>query len=122
MSTDTASQSAVGTDSLSPLHQAGIALAAVTGVLHLYLGALGAPSPLGVSFIVAAVGFFAGAAAVVKNYRRPLVYLLGVPFTLGQIVAWYVVNAPNFSTLGYVDKAAQVGLIAVLVVLYRREA
>jgi hypothetical protein len=122
MSTDTTTQSRVETGSLSPLHLVGVALAAISGVLHLYLGALFVPSPMGLSFVVAGVGFVAGCAAVVANYRRPLVYLLGIPFTLGQVVAWYVVNAPDFSALGYVDKAAQVGLVAVIVVLYRRES
>ena len=73
-------------------------------------------------YFYAGVGFLAGSAAVVADYRRPLVYLLGIPFTLGQVVAWYVVNAPNFSALGFVDKAAQLGLVALLVILYRREA
>ncbi|ELZ42473.1 hypothetical protein C471_03408 [Halorubrum saccharovorum DSM 1137] len=122
MSTDTATQSRVETGSLSTLHLVGVALAAVSGVLHLYLAALFVPSPMGLSFAVAGVGFLAGCAAVVANYRRALVYLLGIPFTLGQVVVWYVVNAPDFSALGYVDKAAQVGLVAVLVVLYRRES
>jgi hypothetical protein len=122
MSTDTVSQSGTGTDSLSGLHLAGIVLAAVSGLLHLYLGALFVPSPLGVSFLLAGVGFLAGCVAVVVNYRRPLVYLLGIPFTLGQVVAWYVVNAPDFSVTGFVDKTAQIGLVALLVILYRRES
>jgi len=122
MSTDTTTRSRVETGPLSSLHLVGVALAAITGVLHLYLAALFVPSPMGLSFLVAGVGFLAGCAAVVAGYRRPLVYLLGIPFTLGQVVAWYVVNAPDFSALGYVDKAVQVGLVAVLVVLYRRES
>lgn len=122
MATDTASQSGLGTESLSPLHLAGIALAGVSGLLHLYLGVNFITSPLGWSFLFAGVGFLAGSAAVVANYRRPLVYLLGVPFTLGQVAAWYVVNAPEFSALGFIDKGAQLGLVALLVVLYRRES
>ena len=122
MSTDTATQSNIEAGPLSPLHLVGIVLAAVSGVLHLYLAVLFGLTPVGLSFVVAGVGFLGGCAAVIANYRRPLVYLLGIPFTLGQVVAWYVVNAPDFSTLGYVDKAAQVGLIAVLVALYRRKS
>mgnify|MGYP000017657151 FL=1 len=122
MSTDTATQSNVEAGPLSSLHLVGIVLAAVSGVLHLYLAVLFGLTPVGLSFVVAGVGFLGGCAAVIANYRRPLVYLLGIPFTLGQVVAWYVVNAPDFSTLGYVDKAAQVGLIAVLVALYRRKS
>jgi len=111
---------ALATDSLTPLHYVGVAAAAVTGVLHLYLAALYVPSPLGLSFVAAGVGFLGGAGAVLVDYRRRLLYLLGVPFTLGQVAAWYVVNAPEFSTLGYLDKAAQAVLVVVLVALYRR--
>jgi hypothetical protein len=48
--------------------------------------------------------------------------VLGVPFTAGQIVAWYFVNAPDFSPIGIGDKVVQVLLIAVIVVLYMRES
>jgi hypothetical protein len=110
------------TESLTPLHWAGIALAAATGVIHLVLGASFIADPLGWAFLVATLGFLVGAVAVLVDYRRRLVYLLGVPFTAGQIVLWYVVNAPDFSPLGVADKVAQVLLIVVLVMLYRRES
>jgi hypothetical protein len=110
----------LATDSLTPLHWVGVALAAVTGVLHLALGASFGLSGLGVAFLVAGVGYLGGIAAVLVDVRRRVAYALGVPFTLGQIVAWYVVNAPDFSVLGLLDKVVQVALIAVLVVLYRR--
>lgn len=120
MATDTGTT--LRTESLSSLHWLGIALAVVTGVIHLYLGALFITSPMGWSFLAAGVGFLGGVAAVLVDYRRRLLYLLGVPFTAGQIVAWYVVNAPDFSALGYLDKVVQIALIVVLVVLYRQEA
>lgn len=110
------------TESLTTLHWAGVALATVTGVLHLYLGVSFVTDPLGWSFLVAGVGFLGGVVAVLTDYRRRLLYLLGIPFTAGQLPAWYVVNAPDFSALGYFDKAVQVTLIVVLVVLYRRES
>jgi hypothetical protein len=110
------------TESLTGLHWLAILLAAVTGAIHLWLGVSFISSPLGWSFLVAGIGFLAGTAAVLVDYRRPLVYLLGVPFTLGQVVAWYLVNAPEFSTVGYVDKAVQLALVAVLAYLYGRES
>lgn len=112
---------AVDTASLSPLHWVAFGLAAITGVLHIWLGAQFVSSPMGISFLLAGVGFFAGAALVAVDYRRRLIYAIGVPFTAVQIVAWYLVNAPDFSPIGYLDKAVQVAFIAVLVVLYRRE-
>jgi hypothetical protein len=122
MATSTGSGLSLRTESLTSLHWVGVVLAVVTGVLHLVLGVSFITSPLGWSFIVAAIGFFAGAAGVLVDYRRRLLYLLGIPFTAGQIVAWYVVNAPDFSPLGIGDKVVQVLLIVVLVLLYRQEA
>lgn len=116
----TGSDTTLQTESLTTIHWAGIVLAVVTGVLHLVLGVSFISEPMGWAFLFAGVGFLGGIAALLVDYRRRLLYLLGIPFTAGQIVAWYVVNAPDFSVLGYVDKVAQVLLIAVLVVLYRQ--
>lgn len=120
-STGQATGLTLATDSMTALHWLGVALAVITGVLHLALGASFGLSGFGISFIGAGIGFLVGAAAVLVDYRRRLVYLLGIPFTLGQIVAWYVVNAPEFSPLGIFDKVVQVAFVVVLVVLYRRE-
>ena len=112
----------VGIESLTgaPLRSVGIVLAAVTGVLHLFLGVSFIATPLGWSFLVAAVGFGLGIVGVVAGYRRRQLYLLGIPFTAGQVVLWYVFNAPDFSPLGYADKAVQVALVVVLAALYLR--
>jgi hypothetical protein len=122
MATATESGMSLRTESLTSLHWAGVVLAAVTGVLHLYLGVSFISTPLGPAFIVAGLGFLGGVAALLVDYRRRLLYLLGIPFTAGQIVIWYVVNAPDFGTLGIVDKVVQVLFIVVLVVLYRQES
>lgn len=116
----TESELTVSTDELTQLHWAGIALSALTGVIHLVLAALFIPEGPGIAFLVAGLGYLGGIAAILVAYRRRLFVLLGIPFTLGQIVAWYVLNAPDFSALGYTDKLVQVALIVVLVVLYRR--
>jgi hypothetical protein len=79
------------------------------------------PEGLGIAFLVAGVGYLGGIAAVLLNYRRREMILLGIPFTLGQIVAWYALNAPDFSALGIGDKVVQVLLVIVLFVLYRRD-
>ena len=124
MATQTSRSGALRTESLTGLHWAGIVLAAITGVLHLGLGAsfvsgsLG--SPLGWSFIVAGVGFLVAIVAILLDYRRRLLYLLGIPFTAGQIVLWAVLNAPDFSPPGIADKVVQALLVVVLIVLYRQ--
>lgn len=116
-------------DALGPLHYLGVIAALVSGLIHLRLGVNFAPSGLGLSFIFAGVVFLAASAAVVANYRRGLIYRLGIPFTLGQIVLWYYVNfaaggksfPADVGTLGALDKVAQVVLVAVLGVLISRE-
>lgn len=114
--------SRIDTASVSTLHWVGIGLAAITGVIHLFLGVSFITSPLGWSFLVAGVGFFAGVVAVLTDTRRRLVVLLGIPFTAGQIVIWYVMNAPELSPLGIGDKVVQILLIVVLAGLYQRES
>ena len=111
------------TDALTPLHWIGIAMAGVSALVHLYLAVI-IPGWLGISFAGATAGFVVGIAAVLVDFRRRLTYLLGVPFTAGQVVLWYVLNnQPGLAELGtvdVVDKVAQVVLIGVLVALYAR--
>jgi hypothetical protein len=85
-------------------------------------------SPLGISFLMAGITFFTGAYLVRANIRRRIVYLLGIPFTAGQILLWYVLNfdgiADMLSSAGAVgasDKIAQVILIATLTYLLSRD-
>ncbi|MFC5366506.1 DUF7475 family protein [Salinirubrum litoreum] len=128
----TATDSRVATESLSGLHWAGAALAVVSGVIHLVLGAvslLGGDVGFGVAFLLAGIAFLVAVGLLVIDYRRPVLYAVGVPFTAVQILAWYWLNYGSTGrSLGSVggieiaDKLAQVLLIVVLVVLYRREA
>lgn len=106
----------------------------VTGVLHLYLGVSGIfgtyiGTELGVAFLLAGLGFFGGTLLGLVNYRRRLLYLLGIPYTAVQIILWYVINfnsisdmLANAGTLGYIDKVVQVALIVILAVLYRKSS
>ncbi|ELY61788.1 DUF7475 family protein [Natronolimnohabitans innermongolicus] len=116
---------ALETDSLSARHWLGIGLALVTAAVHLVLGIDFLPHWMGAAFLVSTVGFGLGVVLVLVGYRRRFVYLLGVPFTAAQIVLWYALNQPaavgDLSSAELIDKVAQVLLIAVLVVCYRRE-
>ena len=113
-------------EALTPLHWVAIALALVSAAVHLLLGIDLGASPLGLSFLFAAIGFLSGAALVAVGYRRRLLYALGIPFTAGQIVLWYVMNRPggvgDVSTIEGIDKIAQAALIVALVVLLARES
>ncbi|PSQ23729.1 hypothetical protein BRD04_02515 [Halobacteriales archaeon QS_9_67_17] len=128
MSTSNADGITLDAASLSGLHWVGIVAAVVTGVVHLRLGIGFAPSGLGISFLLAGLGFFGAVALVLFDYRRRAVYAVGVPFTLVQIVLWYALNfaggpksfPADVGTLGWVDKVAQVALVVVLVALLQR--
>lgn len=111
----------IDVDALTPVHWIGIAAAVVTGGYHLVTG-VQIGGVFGVSFLFASAGFALGIAAIVVDYRPRLVYLLGIPFTAGQIVLWYLLNdVPPIPTGHAIDKSAQVVLIVILVVLLRRE-
>ena len=111
--------------SLDSRHWLGIVAALVTAAIHLLLGVRLAPSGMGISFILAGLGFLGAIALVVLGIRRRLVYAVGVPFTLVQILLWYYVNfaagpksfPADVGTPGAVDKVAQLVLLAVLVAL-----
>lgn len=123
MSTTDAGTGRLRTDTLTSLHWIGVALAAVTGVIHLALGVSYLPESVafGVAFLVAAFGFLAGIAAVLVDYRRRATYALGIAFTLGQVVVWFAVN-DEFTPVAVVDKLAQAGLVVVLAVLLVRSS
>lgn len=112
------SNTSIETESLTTLHWIGIALAAVTGVVHLGIGVAFADLLLG----LAGVGFFGAIALLLLNVRRKLLYLVGIPYTGSQIVLYFVFNWPDvLSPIGIGDKVVQVVLVTVLVALYRRE-
>ncbi|WP_050032913.1 DUF7475 family protein [Halorubrum halophilum] len=128
MATSESRQRTVDIGSLNGLHWVGIVAALISAAVHLLLGVRMFPSPMGISFILAGLGFVGGVGLLLIDYRRRAVYGVGIAFTLVQIVLWYAVNfaggpksfPADVGTLGAVDKIAQVALIAVLVVLLRR--
>lgn len=121
----TQSNDLVSIDTLGAPHWIGIVMALVSAAVHLLLGIRMAPEPMGLSFILAGVGFVAAVGAVLVDFRRRLVYAAGIPFTIAQIVLWYVLNfavgpkafPADIGALGAVDKVAQVALVVVLVYL-----
>lgn len=123
------------TKSFTGLHWLAVVLAAVTGLIHLFLGVTGLlgseviGTGLGIAFLLAGLGFFGWIWLVLVDYRRRLLYAAGIPYTAIQIVLWYAFNfdsvsdmLANAGTMGYVDKVVQVVLIVVLAVLYLRES
>ena len=95
--------------SLTRLQWLAVALVITTGVLHVYAGIVEGRIP-GVGYAGALVLFF-------LDYRRRLLYLIGIPYTAVQIPIWLVAKS-EYGVVDYVDKAVQVILILVLVYLY----
>jgi hypothetical protein len=97
-------------------HWSAGVLAAVTGGIHLFLYLeQGFPA-----FLFAAVVFFGAIGALLLNLYRRLLYVLGIPFTAGQIVIWAAQGMPDMS-IALVDKPVQVLLILLLVYLFLNE-
>lgn len=106
----------IETESLTGLQWLALALVTITGVLHLYAGGVEGRIPVG----LAGVGFLVAAGLFLLEYRRRLLYLVGILYTGVQIPLWYAANVGEFTALGYVDKVVQVVLIVVLAYLYWR--
>jgi len=127
MATSETGGTTLRTESLGGLHWVGIVAALVSGAIHLLLGIGIFPSGMGISFILAGLGFLGAVGLVLIAYRRRTVYAVGIPFVLVQIVLWYVINFADGSkafpgdigTFGAIDKIAQLVLLGVLVALLR---
>jgi len=114
----------IETASLTWMHWLAGALALLSGVVHLVLGVVSPFGGLSVAFILAGLGFLGGLVLGLLDYRRHLLYLVGIVFVLLQIVIYYFVNftRDGVSPLEGIDKVAQVILVVLLVILYRRES
>lgn len=107
-------RSDIETGSLTTTHWLAISLVLVTGVIHVYAGFVEGRIPVS----LAGVGFLGAAVLFLVDYRRSLLYPVGIVYTMVQFPLWYVSNVREFTTLGYADKAVQGVLIVVLAYLY----
>lgn len=90
-----------------------MALATVSGGVHLYLYATQSFIP----FLLAGLGFLTLAALMATTFDYRVLYLGGIPFTIAQIAAWIQLGMPDFR-LGVADKTVQVALIVLLAYLF----
>lgn len=115
------------TESLTPVHWGAIALALVTGVIHLYLFQVEEFLP----FLLGGLGYLGAVVLLLVGFYRRILYLVGVPFVLLHIGGWvdagmpdggWVLGvAPDLVTLGTIDKVIEVVLLVLLVYLYWTE-
>jgi hypothetical protein len=93
-------------------------LAAVTAVLHLYIGLLIYGVPLGTPLILIALVYLGGVGLIAANNRRDRWLKIGIYWVILVIVVWAVsaaANAPNTNiTLAYADKAVEFVLLGIL--------
>ena len=99
--------------SLTQLQWLAVALVVVTGVLHVYAGIVEGRIPVA----LAGVGYAGSLVLFFFDYRRRLLYLLGIPYTAVQFPLWIVAKS-EYGMIDYVDKAVQVALILVLIYPY----
>lgn len=105
------------TDSLTGTQWAAVVLAFLTGLIHLFVGVnRGRPS-----LALAGVGFGVGIALFLAAHRRHMLYLVGSVYVALQIVLWIVFQQGEYTPLGFLDKAIQILLVALLLALARGE-
>ncbi|WP_254533738.1 DUF7475 family protein [Natrinema gelatinilyticum] len=111
-------------EGLESLDYAAIVLATISGLIHFYEGYedLG-EGILPILFILAGVGFFMWIGLLLVNVPKKPIYIAGFVFTAIQFVMYFVLNWPQiYEAIGVIDKAVQLVLMIVLVVLYRRNS
>ena len=93
-------------------------LAAVTAILHLYIGIVVYGIPLGIPLVLIALVYLGGIGLISANNRRDLWLKIGIYWVIIVIVLWAAsaaVNAPNTNiALAYVDKAVEFILLGIL--------
>lgn len=108
-----ASGNDVETQSLTTIHWFALLLVLLTGVIHVYAGVVEGRVPVS----LAGVGFLGAAVLFLLDYRRSLLYPVGILYTAVQFPLWYGLKAGEFTTLGYVDKVIQAVIVLVLAYL-----
>lgn len=103
-------------EKMSWAHWLGSVLATITGVIHVFLYVNEGFVP----FLFAGVVFLGAVVAILLNLYRRLLYVLGIPFTAGQVVMWAAQGMPNME-IALIDKPVQVVLILLLVYLLLNE-
>lgn len=111
MNSQNSSSSRIG--ALTRLQWLAVVLIVVTGVLHVYAGVVEGRIPVA----LAGVGYAGALVLFFLDYRRRLLYLLGIPYTAVQLPLWIVAKS-EYGMVDYVDKAVQAVLILVLLYLY----
>lgn len=104
-------------ETLTPVHWIALLLTILTGIIHVYAGLVEGRIPVS----IAGVGFLGAAVLFLLDYYRTILYPVGIVYTAVQFPLWYVVNAGEYTMIGYVDKVIQGMLIVVLAYLFWKQ-
>ena len=116
------STAAQGRDYPSSLLNIAIILAAISGILHLYVGYVVDGLPNGAALILIAIVYFIGAALIAAKYKRDLLLKIGPAWVALVIVLWALVAVMNIVGYGARDPAAyaiKVDEVVLLGVLFQ---
>ena len=97
-------------------------LTLATGLIHVYIGVdslLEGSAGVGIVFIGMAIPYLVGLALILGGVRPRLWLRVGAGYTALLLVLWAAAGGTR-DTLAYADKAIEVALLVLLVVLLRR--
>lgn len=106
----------------SSLLNAALFLAAISGILHAYVGYVVDGLPNGAALILIAIVYFIGAGLLAAKYKRDLILKIGPVWVVLVIVLWALVAVMNIAGYGARDPAAyaiKVDEVALLGVLFQ---
>ena len=111
------STAAQGREYPSSLLNIAIILAAISGILHVYVGYVVDGLPNGAALILIAIVYFIGAALVAAKYKRDLLLKIGPAWVALVIVLWALVAVMNIAGYDARDPAAYAIKVDELVLL-----
>ncbi|WP_135824526.1 hypothetical protein [Halorussus ruber] len=100
----------------SRLDWVAVALGVVLAAIHIYLGVTTDQSP----FVVIGAGFLLGVAFFMTQYWRPVLYVLGVVYTLVLGFIW-LLSGMQYRTIGLVTGALSTAFLLLISYLFARE-
>ena len=111
-------------ETLTTLSWVGIGLSILLGIAYLHEGVEEFTETLGIAFLLAGLAYFGATALVLTDYRRRLVYIMGIGYNALLVVLFFLIKGVEVSELiGFagVVKLVQIVLIVLLGVILARD-
>jgi len=104
-------------DAMGTLDWAGVALAVLLGISYLPIALGELPSVVGISFLLAGLGYFGAVVLVLAGYRRGQVYGIGIGYNLLLIALYFLIQQPSLGEIGAFAGAVKVGQVLFVLLL-----